>query len=162
MLESSLAASDIDLIYFYCHGRRLRPEGADTFIPALEIGENEQITPMEINIWKSDWSAEHWKRRRPLVVVNGCHTNELTPEEVLSFVTAFSDAKAAGVVGTETSIEQGLAGTAIEFFLSFLKEGKKLGEAIHQMRWELLRKGNLMGLTYTPYCSADLRLRLTG
>jgi multiple sugar transport system ATP-binding protein len=158
-LESSLAGSDIDLIYFYCHGRRSRPEGADIGIPALEIGQSERITPMEVNTWKSGWSDEHWNRRRPLVVVNGCHTSELTPEEILSFVTAFSDAKAAGVVGTETSIEQGLAGTAMEWFLSSLKQGKKLGEAMHQMRWRLLHKRNVMGLTYAPYCSADLRLR---
>jgi multiple sugar transport system ATP-binding protein len=159
-LESSLAASDIDVVYFYCHGRRWFPDGADTAIPALEIGRDEQITPMEVNAWKSSWPKDHWDRRRPLVVVNGCHTTELTPEEILSFVTTFSDARAAGVVGTETSIEQGLAGTAIEWFLSSLKQGGTLGEAMYQMRWQLLRRRNLMGLTYAPYCSADLRLRL--
>ena len=73
-------------------------------------------------------------------------SSELTPEEILSFVTAFSDAKAAGVVGTETAIEQGLAGTAMEWFLSSLKQGRKLGEAMYQMRWRLLQKRNVMGL----------------
>jgi len=115
---------------------------------------------MEVNAWKAEWPEEHWSDRQPLVILNGCHTSELTPEEVLSFVTAFSDARAAGVIGLETSIEQRLAGEAIEDFLSFLRMGRNTGEAIYCMRWELLHKGNVMGLAYTPYCSAALQLRM--
>ena len=31
-------------------------------------------------------------------------------------------------------------------------------EAIRRVRWELLDKGNVLGLAYTPFCLADLRL----
>jgi len=39
-----------------------------------------------------------------------------------------------------------------------LKKNATVGDAIRSIRFEFLSKGSVMGLAYTPYCSADLHL----
>jgi hypothetical protein len=46
-----------------------------------------------------------------------------------------------------------------ESVITKLISGARMGDAIREMRWELLNKGNLLGLAYTPYCFADLRIK---
>ena len=41
--------------------------------------------------------------------INGCHTTNLTPDEILTFVTGFSYARASGVMGTEVSVKVPIA-----------------------------------------------------
>ena len=51
------------------------------------------------------------------------------------------------------------ANEAAELLLShFASSDVGLGEAVRRMRHDLLAKGNLLGLAYTAYCSADLRI----
>jgi hypothetical protein len=50
------------------------------------------------------------------------------------------------------------------FFEDFAKgdplhQFASVGPALHRVRQKLLRKGNLMGLAYTTYCSADLHFQ---
>jgi hypothetical protein len=95
------------------------------------------------------------------VILNGCHTTEATSGTLNTFVSAFADhAAASGVVGTEIIMEQGLAGWAMELMLAALARGATVGNAIREVRWAMLRRGNIMGFAYTPYCLADLALRL--
>jgi hypothetical protein len=68
-------------------------------------------------------------------------------------------AGAAGVVGTEITIDQGVASWAMELFLAAVTNGATVGMALRQARWAMLRRGNLMGFAYTPYCLASLTLR---
>jgi hypothetical protein len=111
----------------------------------------------------STWPWDHWEERHPVVVLNGCHTAEILPETLADFVDAFTtSAGAAGVVGTEVTLDQALAGTAMEPFLAALHGGATVGQAMRHMRWELLRRGNVMGLAYSPYCAATLTLRRGG
>lgn len=66
--------------------------------------------------------------------------------------------RAAGVVGTELTLHQAVAGEAgLDLLLAF-REQRTMGEAMQRMRRSLVAKGNLMGLAYTLYCSAALRL----
>lgn len=76
-----------------------------------------------------------------------------------TFVSNFVGAGASGVIGSETLLEQNSASTAMELFLKEFSSGSTVGEAIRKMRWSLLNQGTLLGLAYTPYCSADLRMR---
>jgi hypothetical protein len=76
----------------------------------------------------------------------------------LSFVDSFSAACAAGVIGTEIALEQRLASEVAERFFAHFRANEGVGDAMQATRIELLRKGNLLGLAYTPYCSAALRL----
>jgi hypothetical protein len=95
-----------------------------------------------------------------LVILNGCHTTQLTPLSPVNFVDTFAAARAGGVIGTEIALAQGTASEAIELFLDGFAgdDGVGVGEAVRRMRLALLSKGNLLGLGYTAYCSADLRL----
>jgi hypothetical protein len=73
-------------------------------------------------------------------------------------VDAFAGVYAAGVVGTEVLVHQQLANeVALEFLKRFVRH-KSVGRSISEMRMHFLRKGNVFGLAYTPYCSAELAL----
>jgi hypothetical protein len=119
----ALAKSKLELVYVYCHGRRDHLPGSDAAIPYLEIGKQERISPGDIATWDvADWDANHWRETSPLVLINGCHTAELTPEILVNFVDAFIGVYAAGVIGTEVFLHQQLAGEAAEEFLSCLQD----------------------------------------
>jgi hypothetical protein len=159
-LADALGPESMDIVYFYCHcGYEVRSDtaSADRY---LDLG-GVRMQPLDINMWaRTVWDDPHWPRRRPLVVLNGCHTAETTSGTLNSFVPAFTSlAGASGVLGTEVTLEQGLAGWAMEEFLTRVLDGASIGEALHGTRWAMLRRGNVMGLAYTAYCLANLTLR---
>ncbi len=159
-IRDALSAPALETVYFYCHGLREALASGGTPLPKIGIGSAEGIAPGDIIAWDLGWSGKtaHWRDTSPLVFINGCHTAELTPELLVNFVDAFAGVYAAGVVGTEVTLHQQLANEASEtFFLKFWA-GSGLGESLRFMRLQFLGKGNLMGLAYTPYCSAELKL----
>jgi hypothetical protein len=152
-------AEPVEMIYFYTHGRRHALPGGSQSTPALALGTSDLLLPETIAAWRrGSWPAEHWQRTSPLVFINGCHTVDITPESLVSFVESFANASAAGVIGTEIAIAQRVAGEVAEEFFRHFRAELTVGEALHRTRINLLLKGNLLGLAYTPYCSADLRL----
>ncbi|MGW3060197.1 hypothetical protein ACWC98_30275 [Streptomyces goshikiensis] len=159
---AALAAPELQFVYFFCHG--LRESQRDPCIgPVVEIGVHDEISTHQIATWDETlWTPrqEHWRSAAPLVVINGCHTAEISPEALVSFVDAFTHASSAGVIGTEVMLHQKVAAEAAERFFGHFAdpEGLDAGEAIRRMRLDLLGKGNVMGLAYTPYCSAELHL----
>ncbi|WP_245234702.1 CHAT domain-containing protein [Streptomyces flavochromogenes] len=156
-LRQSLTDTPGDCLYFYGHGRR--PQAGEVSTPTvLEIGGTDRILPEDLNAWGEDPGWDGWERVAPLVFLNGCHTADHDARSWLPFVTAFAGLQAAGVVGTEITVEQGLAGRFAERFWELLLAGHDVGSALHQVRMELLGQGNVLGLAYTAYCSAALRL----
>jgi len=155
----ALAHVTLPLAYFYCHGSREPIEGSSEPMPYLEVGVGEKITPGDITAWSDGlWPDSHWKQVSPLVFINGCHTVEITPDSLAHFVDAFSGVCASGVIGTETDVHQALAGEVAELFWQRFRGGLTVGAALSQVRLLLLSKCNLLGLAYTAYCSASLRL----
>ncbi|MBI4259983.1 MAG: hypothetical protein HY658_05400 [Actinobacteria bacterium] len=154
----ALADPDLELVYFYCHGRReVLAEGMEP-VPYLEIGQAEKLFPSDLQAWvQGEWPRDHWKVVAPLVFINGCHTAELTPEGLVNFVDTFCGVRALGVVGTEVSVHQAVAGEVAEMFFEQLK-AQPVGEALRRVRLSMVAKGNMMGLAYTPFCSAALHL----
>jgi hypothetical protein len=154
-LASGLGAPPLEIAYFYCHGAT----SADG-VPCLVVGDDEEIPVGQVLTWYlSDWPKGNWERTRPLVVLNGCHTADLTPLTPINFVDVFASAKAGGVIGTEITLDQVMAGEAAEFLLRGLAASQlSVGEAVRRLRLHFISKGNLLGLAYTAYCSADLRL----
>jgi CHAT domain-containing protein len=149
------------VIYFLCHGR-FDPVRE---MPYLGIGPDEpndryQLFPGDVQDWANDPALEdgEWLDRNPLVLINGCHTAELEPGNILNFVTAFTYAGASGVIGTEIPVRLPLATEVAEMLLTKLARRMAVGEALRQVRWELANRGNLLGLAYTLYGLADLRL----
>lgn len=155
-----LGNTGLEFVYLFCHGRRGKLPGAAQRVPYLEVGKSEPVTTGDIMKWQdSVWPADHWQKTSPLVFINGCHTAELTPDALVSFVDRFIEANAGGVIGTEVTVSQDLASeTALLFFSYLLEKDGTVGQAIRRMRFDFLFRGNLMGLAYTPYCSANLHL----
>jgi hypothetical protein len=161
-IRSQLADDSMDVVYFYCHCDYSEDAPGVGLIPYLRLDATEPLTPSVISAWARSavWPNPHWPDRHPLVVINGCRTTEWQSGSLVGFVDAFvSRAGAAGVIGTEITIDQGVASWAMELFLTALSQGASVGMALRQTRWAMFRRGNLMGFAYTPYCLANLSLR---
>jgi hypothetical protein len=158
----ALADPALPLVYFYCHGRWGVYEDTSLRVPFLEIGDSDRIAPGDLSAWDAadGWDERHWGDVSPLVFINGCHTVELTPEGIVNFVEAFAGLDAAGVIGTEIAVSQAVASEVAErFYEHFLgTTNQTVGMALYRVRVDLLRKGNVTGLVYTPFCSMDLAL----
>ncbi|MEU2234495.1 CHAT domain-containing protein [Streptomyces vietnamensis] len=159
-LRDALIRDPGDCVYFYGHGRRPRvAEGEHSSATVLEIGDTDRILPEDLSAWAVDEGWDRWDELAPLVFLNGCHTADRDPSSWLGFVDTFTELHASGVIGTEITMDQALAGEFAERFWAALLDGEEVGAAMHRVRIELLRKGNVLGLAYTAYCSAALRLR---
>ncbi|MFD3724090.1 CHAT domain-containing protein [Streptomyces sp. NPDC058671] len=152
----ALTPSTMDVVYLLSHCKRTGPSERTHAL----VFADQKLTSDDVAVWARDeWPKDHWAGRRPLVLLNACYTAEITASTMAGFVTNFVAAGASGVVGTETLVEQNVASSAMESFLTDFAAGSTAGEAVRLMRWRLLRRGNLLGFSYTPYCAADLRLR---
>lgn len=162
-LARVLAPETMDIAYLYCHGgyhkmaRNALPSSVLRFGTAF-------LHPVDVGSWRRSadfWPRPHWPDRKPLVVLNGCNTTELTTATLSNFVDAFVNrAGAAGVIGTEVAVEQGMAGWALELLIQHIVTGHtSVGDALRRVRWLMINRGNTMGLAYTMYCMAGLQLR---
>ncbi len=153
-----------EVVYFLCHDE----EDAGTQQPYLSIGLHDgqpahKIYSYDLTEWgrtrKPDGpDLKMWRKRHPLIFINGCHTADLVPGQVLNFVTAFTALGASGVVGTEVSILLPVATEVAEDLFSRLEQGDAIGQALYEIRWNLANKGNLLGIVYTLYGLADLHV----
>ncbi len=148
-----LRTANAHLVYFYCHGGLTEDK-----VPYLQVGpENDAwglITPSVLPAMQI-----RWRKPRPLVFINGCHTTALEPEAALDMVSGFvRDAGAAGVIGTEITIFEPLATAFAEDCLRQFLNGVPIGEAVRNARLALLQEGNPLGLVYIPFAVASLVL----
>ena len=161
-LRQAFADPSLPLVYFYCHGKTAELAGTTLAVPFLEIGGADKIGPNDFAAWDEDddWGPSHWETTAPLVFINGCETTKLSPEDLVTFVDALAGMNAAGVVGTEIPVRQRVAGeVALLFYRGFVGDSSAtVGEALYRTRIDLLAKGNVSGLVYTPFCSMDLAL----
>jgi hypothetical protein len=148
------------LMYFLCHGEF----DAKINEPYLGVGLRDQNWQHRIYVSYlkgfliAEADANAWARNRPLIIINGCHTADLKPGDLLNFVSAFAAAGAGGIIGTEISVVLEVAVSVGEMLLTSFTEGEAIADAIHSMRWQLVNRGNLLGLAYTSYCLADLKI----
>jgi hypothetical protein len=153
---------DLPFLYFLCHGQRDNEEAATM----LGVGKRERISPADINGWIDVALARNrrvWDDPQPLVFINACESLAITPDDIVDYLDAFvGKGHAAGVIGTEVRVDQGLAMEAAEaFFHQFLCPDVTLDAAMRRMKLDFLASGNLVGLNYTPYALADLRVVVT-
>ncbi|TAH39728.1 MAG: CHAT domain-containing protein [Planctomycetota bacterium] len=141
----ALSRQDLNLVYFYCHGGRNQ---RDVW---LGVGRKEYLVPTDLRA-----GGVRWKQSHPLVFINGCHTVDLTPDDLVPFLRMFAFLQASGVIGTEVSIYETLAREFGREILERLVQHKPVGQAMRDVRLRLLRKRNPLGLAYTLYCPADL------
>lgn len=156
----TLLGKDIPLVYFYCHGESLNAADPNTW---LAVGKREVLSAKDFIAWIVAWRRQKrkvWSDVRPLIFVNACHSLAIYPDTLISYLDAFvGTARAAGVIGTEVKVQQGLASNFAERFFELFLTGKYGVEAaLRAVRHEYLAAGNLFGLVYTSYCWADLRI----
>lgn len=146
-----LKRTEAQAVYFYCHGGMVKD------LPFLQVGPKGDARLVANNILNK---RIRWRRVRPLIFINGCHTTALSPEAALDFVSTFVGiAHAAGVIGTEIAIFEPLAVSFAEtFFKFFLADKMRVGEAIRLARLKLLQEWNPLGLVYIPYVLPSLKL----
>lgn len=161
-LVAAIIDPKLPLIYFYCHGKVATLADTDLPIPYLEIGTDDKLGPNDLRSMAlaGRWNVENWTTVPPLIFINGCHTTALSPEDIANWVTALTALNAAGVVGTEISVLQPVASeVALNFYGYFTAPTRaSVGESLYKTRIDLLMKGNVAGLVYTPFCSMDLAL----
>jgi hypothetical protein len=157
-----------EIVYFLCHGE-YDDILKDDYLSIGPRDANEDHRIYSSMTLARGWlrdpvdgpDKQKWKTQGPLIFINGCHTSDLKPGKVISFATTFvNQLGARGILGTEISVALPVAGEVAESF--FAKIGPPtcmpLGKALRAVRWELANKGNLLGLAYTLYGLADLRL----
>jgi hypothetical protein len=151
-LLARLKSERNELLYFYCHGGLVR--GA----PYLVIGSKENrglIQSSNFKAFQIRWQDDP----RPLVFLNGCHTSAVEPLAALTLLRGFIlEARAAGLIGTEITIYEELAGDFAEAFYRRLLKEQPVGKALRGARLAILAQGNPLGLVYTPFVQAGLRL----
>lgn len=148
-ISTALTSAQPHFVYFYCHG------GRSANVPWLGVGNAEKIAPSDFRAWEP-----RWQETTPIVVVNGCHTVDLNPDDLLDFVKVFAWCRAAGVIGTEIAIPESLGREFGTFFISRFVKGEKVGTILRDFRLALLAKRNVLGLSYSPYCHGDLHLQV--
>lgn len=159
-----------EIVYFLCHGERDEHDGDYLSIgPGTERREHRIYARGTLAQWVKDPTedgpdVDAWKQGAPLVFINGCHTSDLEPGDVVSYTSVFNTLGANGVLGTEVSMPLGVATEVAEQLYAKMVPGRAgapgmpVGQALREVRWELANKGNLLGLAYTLYGLSGLRL----
>ena len=138
------------IVYFYCHG------GMTGTTPYIQVGPVEE-RGITADLFFSE--GIHWLNPRPLVFINGCGTTALEPEQAIEFVSQLvQNNGASGVIGTEITVFEPLAGAFAKECLARFLAGQPIGEAVRRGRLALLKQGNPLGLVYIPFVLAGLRL----
>ena len=157
-VQASLKSPKV--MYFLCHGEY----DTERQEPYLGVGLRDQNDQHRVYVsylsgfFLAEVDADAWAQNRPLIIINGCHTTDLRPGDLLNFVSTFVAAGAGGIIGTEISVIIEVAVSVGEMLLSSFTAGEAIADAIHSMRWQLANRGNLLGLAYTAYCMADLKI----
>jgi hypothetical protein len=93
------------------------------------------------------------------VFLNGCGTGGYTPDALSPFIKKLvADLGASGVIGTEITVWEELAIDVAEDFLQRFLARASAGEALLAVRRSLLARNNPLGLIYTLYAPAHLKL----
>jgi hypothetical protein len=144
------------LAYFLCHNDSV---GNDSWL-RIQSTSSPRISTKELIRWglRQDWDATGFEARAPIIFLNACHSAAVTPGQVVTWVGDFMRLGASAVLGTEIDVRVEVATEfAMRFFTALLAGPKvPLGQAIREARWALVRKGNLLGLSYTLYGLADI------
>ncbi|HEY9800841.1 MAG TPA: CHAT domain-containing protein [Leptolyngbyaceae cyanobacterium] len=141
-------SSDLDIIYFYCHGGIDETEN----LPYLQLSD-DKIYSNFIEACEVNW------QHRPLVLLNGCATGDYGPDSYISLIDDFRVAGASGVIGTECPIPELFAELYAVTLLKRVFRGEPLGKAMLTVRREMLQQNlNPLGLLYSLYAPYEIAL----
>jgi hypothetical protein len=158
-----LATGGHALYYFFVHGDTTQ----NGF--ALRVGAEtalDYILPGSLQLGRAaraaGWALDDWRRRAPIVFVNGCDTVAFDASVVSEFIRRFRALGASGVIGTDIEVFPALAVEAGAALIASLAQGKPLGEAMLAMRRRMMTQLNPLGLVYASYASALTHIHAPG
>jgi CHAT domain len=152
----ALQKADADLVYLFCHARGGLADPA-TKIPTLELQEPAGAPSF---ILRETLASGVDLTHHPLVILNGCNTAAFSPDALSPFIrNLVRDCAAAGVLGTEIPVFEVLAGEVARQFLTRFLDDRPAGEALLDVRRDLIARGNPLGLAYTLYAVSELGIR---
>ncbi|MFW9259082.1 CHAT domain-containing protein [Nostoc sp. CALU 546] len=141
-------SSDLDIVYFYCHGGIDETEQ----LPYLQLSD-DKISSNFLEACEVNW------QHRPLVLLNGCATGDYGPESYISLIDDFRSAGASGVIGTECPVPELFAELYAITLLKRVFRGEPLGQAMLTVRREMLQQNlNPLGLVYSLYAPYEIAL----
>jgi hypothetical protein len=185
-LIAQLEADPAHLYYFFCHG--FAPGHGSAIAADAQQVLNDRIATLpgdsyERRLWENYLSLmgtpqdEAWiffgtgkvteselrdhvffRRRRPVVFLNMCQSATLRAGISSGMTRVFLDHDAGGVIGTECPITATFADPFGREVLASLLKGEPVGRAVLDARRKFHAKRNPLGLVYTHYGAADLRL----
>jgi hypothetical protein len=141
------------VFYFYCHG----VTGSEF---AIQVGPEGALHNL-ISQASLDLDRFHWAEAgnpQPLVVLIACESAAARPETMHGLIGFLRNAMASGVLGSEITIDTGLGRTWGYRFMSALVTGQSVGECFLQLRHDMLRRYNPLGLAFSMYAPASLHI----
>ena len=145
-LVDSLAQTDIRALYIYTHDARVDDR------PALQIGDGH-LTLLAFGGREPSWT------NRPIVFVNACSSGAITAAEATSFIRLFRSFGAASVITTESTVFDPHAGRLGSRLFEAALGGTPIGTELLDLRRQLLKELNPLGLAYAIHGMADAQIR---
>jgi hypothetical protein len=140
----------IGFVYFYAHHGRDQDIGT----PGITMGPEllSSLTLAELGVaWPN----------RPLVFVNGCGSGDYTLTDPLSLLDEFRGLGAAGVIATECTMWDPLAGRLGEKIMQSLANGEQIGPILRELRRSLVADHyNPVGFAYRLHAMSETTVRL--
>jgi hypothetical protein len=131
------------LIYLFCHGCEEKLKFGDDASATLE--------PHSVNV--DGGRYPNW----PIIFLNACSAGDVSPLSFVSFRTKLRKKGAAGVVAPSFAIPTLFAAAFAKCVLDQYAARRPIGKILLDLRTELLKKGNPLGLWYSLQCPLDLR-----
>jgi hypothetical protein len=128
-----------------------QPKGARITLPGKRWLQAPMITQRIRDEQNRKWTEPH-----PIVILAACESAAADLGTIASFVNALANARAAAVVGTETTVFERLACRLGVDLADAILRSVPFGMAVLQFRRDLVREFNPLGLVITPYGDADL------
>jgi hypothetical protein len=152
VVKEMLRLGGSHLYYFYCHGE------AKGHLMRLKLGPADQPGYLAAADLDPGWRLNWRDKPHPLVILNACETVAMVPERVGELMGQLRFLGSGGVVGTEIEVRTELASEVGTRLVRGIVDGLSVGEAFLDLRRELLREYNPLGLAYTYHAPATLHL----
>ena len=130
------------IIYLYCHGQSTSL--ADPSGDKLELATETFIDPAFLDKTKY--------QRGPIVILNSCSSSATSPLSFSSFYKKFRTKRAMGIIGTTILIPATFAAAFGKKLIEAYLDGIPVGKAIYELRRELLKRDNPLGMFYSLQC----------
>ncbi len=142
-------SSQIDFLYFYAHHASDDSVG----VPGIGIG-GELLSSLTF-----DALGVHWAKH-PLVFINGCGSGDYSITDPISLIEELREAGASGIVSTECTLWDPLAGRLGEQVITGLAEGGEIGHILRDLRRSLLvEDNNPLGFVYRLQALSETTVR---